>query len=95
MKKSIICNDKRCYVCGTTANLHLHHCLYGSANRKKSDDDGLMIFLCGYHHNLSEHGVHFDKQLDRVIKQHAERKWMEYYGKTEQDFIKRYGKSYI
>ena len=95
MKKSIICNDQRCYICGTTANLHKHHVMYGSANRKKSEEDGLWVYLCGYHHNLSNDGVHFNKQLDKTLKNHAERKWMEYYGKSEQDFIKRYGKSYI
>ena len=93
--KSIISNEKRCYICGTTLNLHRHHVMFGFANRKKSEEDGLWVYLCGPHHNLSPQGVHFDKQLDKVLKNHAERKWMEFYDKTEDDFIKRYGKSYI
>lgn len=94
MKLSIMQKTPVCYVCGTRQNLHRHHCLYGSANRKLADADGLWIFLCAYHHNMSDHGVHFDKALDMRIKQDAQTAWEETYGRRE-DFVKRYGKNYL
>lgn len=95
MTKSIICNDKVCWVCGTIYNLHLHHTLYGVRNRKKADQDGLVVWLCGKHHNQSNDGVHFNKELDTRLKEISEQAWLDHYGKTVEDFIKRYGKNYI
>ena len=94
MMMSILSNKPECYVCGARHNLHRHHCIYGSANRRLSDADGLWIYLCPYHHNMSDHGVHFDKKLDERIKQDAQNAWEERYGNREA-FIKRYGKSYL
>lgn len=79
--KSIIQNDmSKCYVCGTTQNLHIHETFYGSANRKKSIEWGCYISLCGHHHNLSNDGIHFNKELDLQVKQEAQRKFEELYG---------------
>ena len=64
MAKSIMQTEKRCYVCGTTYNLHDHHIFYGTANRKQSEKHGFKVFLCGRHHNLSNEGVHFNPDLD-------------------------------
>lgn len=95
MTKSIICNDKRCFICGTENNIHIHHLIYGSANRKKSEEDGLWVYLCGKHHNLSAEGVHYNKALDLRFKKMAEKRWIDFYGKSEESFIKRYGKNYL
>ena len=32
---------------------------------------------------------------DAFVKEFSKEKWQEYYGKTKEDFIERYGKSYI
>ena len=95
MTKSIISNEKRCVVCGKTSNLHFHHCLFGK-NRKKADEDGLTIYLC-YDHHEGTKGVHGKDghDLDTKLKQIAEWTWIEHYGKTEDDFIERYGRSYL
>ena len=94
MTLSILSNKPCCYVCGTTNNLHRHHCIYGTANRRLSDQYGLWVYLCAYHHNMSDHGVHFDKNLDLRLKQEAQNAWEERYG-TRQDFINVFGKSYL
>lgn len=93
--KSIINIEKQCYICGTTINLHLHHILFGK-NRKKADEDGLVIYLCYYHHE-GTYGVHGKNghELDLKLKQIAEERWCKFYNKTPQQFIKRYGKNYI
>ena len=95
MKSSIINNEKRCYLCGERNNIHLHHILFGK-NRKNADEDGLTVYLC-YNHHESTTGVHGKKghDLDLKLKQIAEKRWLEYYGKTIDDFISRYGRNYL
>ncbi len=94
--KSIIQTEKKCYVCETTYNLHSHHCMHGTANRKLADQDGLTVYLC-YEHHEGNMGVHSKNghELDLELKQLAQRRWMEYYSKTEDDFRQRYGRSYL
>lgn len=94
--KSIIQKEKKCYVCETTYNLHSHHCLHGTANRKLADQDGLTVYLC-YEHHEGNMGVHSKNghELDLELKQLAQKRWMEYYDKTEDDFRQRYGRSYL
>ena len=94
MARSILQRNKACYVCGTTLNLHLHHIFYGTGNRKLSDKDGCVIYLCHAHHTGGQ-GVHFDRRLDLTIKAKCQIEWQRQYGKTTEDFIKRYGKNYL
>ena len=74
---------------------HRHEIFFGTANRKKSIEDGLVIFLTPNMHNMSDHGIHFDKHFDLYAKRQGERAWLSYYGKTVKDFIERYGKNYL
>ena len=84
-------SDHECYFCLTTKRLFTHHCLHGTSNRKKADKDGLTVKLCLMCHTaLHDHGTG-DYQLMKL----AQVKWMKHYGKTEKDFIDRYGKSYL
>ena len=92
MSKSILQTKKECWVCKTTQNLHRHHCL-GGANRKHSEKYGLTIYLCGYHHNLSNEGVHFNKELDLLVKQMAQKKFEEIY--SHEQFMKIFKRNYL
>lgn len=93
--KSIISEKKECNVCKTTNNLHLHHIMFGK-NRKKADKDGLTIYLC-YEHHEGTNGVHGKNghDLDIKLKQLAEKRWLEYYNTTIEDFISIYGRNYL
>ena len=91
---SIMSNDRKCYVCGYTQGIHKHHIFFGTANRKISEQDGCWCYLCAVHHNMSRVGVHFNRDLDLKIKRECQEKWEENFG-TREDFIKRYGKSYL
>ena len=93
MSQSIISNEKRCLICGTTFNLHKHHIFYGS-NRQRSEKDGCWVYLCAWHHNLSGHGIHFDKELDIQVKRLCQRIWEKKLG-NRQDFIEAYGRSWL
>jgi hypothetical protein len=74
---------------------HRHEIFFGNRNRKKSIEDGLVVFLRPELHNASNLGVHYNKQLDLELKIAGEKRWCEYYNKTPDEFRKRYGKNYL
>ena len=92
--KSIIQTEKECYFCKTTQSLELHHIFFGVANRRLSDSDGLVCFLCAPHHR-GIIGVHSNREKDLELKRIAEKAYLSYYNKTTDDFIKKYGKNYL
>jgi len=91
--KSIIQENKECFVCKTTQNLHEHHIFFNTANRKQSEATGLKIFLCARHHNMSDEGIHFNKELDLEVKRYAQ----EIFEKTHsrEEFRSLFGKSWL
>lgn len=91
---SILQDEKKCYVCGQELGLHTHEVFFGK-NRQNSIEDGCCVYLCGRHHNLSKEGVHFNHSLDLKLKKEMEKKWLETYDKTIENFIERYGRNYI
>lgn len=91
---SILQQNKCCLVCGTNKDIHIHEVFFGR-NRQKSIEDGCCVYLCGMHHNLSNKGIHFNKNLDTKVKKLMEGKWLEYYNKTIDDFRKRYYCNYL
>jgi hypothetical protein len=99
---SIIAPLDRCAICGAVNGLELHHVLYGTANRKLADADGLTVMLC-YTHHRGAFGIHNPdprnaskvKEWDLDLKASAQLKWMQYYGKTKEEFIARYGRNYL
>jgi hypothetical protein len=84
--------NKYCFVCGYTQGLHRHH-IYGGRNRKISEKQGFVVYLCGYHHNLSDKGVHFDSELDLKIKAQAQRIFEKEH--TREEFMELIGRSYL
>lgn len=92
---TIMQKNKECYKCKKVYGLEFHHCFFGS-KRKKSDEDGLTVWLC-YEHHRGNMGVHSKKghEFDLYLKQIAQLRWQEFYNKTEDQFRKRYGKSYL
>lgn len=91
MSKSILSNEKKCYVCGTTVNLHKHHIYFG-AFRPISEKYGCWCYLCGRHHNQSNDGVHFNRELDLQLKRKAQEKFSKNY---DIDFISIFHKNYL
>lgn len=92
--KSILQENKECYICKTTNWLEAHH-VFGGANRKLSEKYGLKIYLCHRHHNEPPDGIHFDSWLMDRIKQDAQQIFMEHYNKTADEFRQIFGKNYI
>lgn len=84
-------NLYKCIVCGAPAQ-HMHHVFMGS-KRKLADQDNYIIPLCYRHHLDSKDGIHFNTQLreewQQIAQEHFERTH------TREEFIKRYGRSYL
>ena len=94
MSKSIISEKKRCFVCGRCSGIERHHIMHG-ANRSNAEEDGLWVYLCADCHRGTE-GVHGrdGHELDMELKTMAQERWEQKYGSRE-DFVHRYGKSFI
>lgn len=84
----------RCYVCGCTRGIEVHHIIHGTANRKLSDKYGLVVGLC-YQHHRGGFGVHGKngQPLNRKLKIEAQNAFTEVY--KELDFRQIFGKNYI
>ena len=79
-----------CLLCGKHGQTQKHHLMSGAANRRLSEEDGLFIYVCPMCHEM----IHRFPEINRTTKQFAEKVWRDYYGKSKEEFIKRYGKSF-
>lgn len=93
MARSIIQSEKECFVCKTTLNLHEHHVFFGTGNRKISERYGMKVWLCQEHHT-GRNGVHFDRQLDLLIKTVAQGTFEKEIGNRD-EFRRLFGRSYL
>jgi hypothetical protein len=46
-------------------------------------------------HHTGRLGIHFNKKENLKLKQECEKAWLDHYGKTKEDFIRRYGRNYL
>lgn len=86
-KKSIIVDDmEHCKLCGSPY-VEIHHCLHGTANRKKADKYNLVIPLCHEHHTGGKQSAHLNARYDLMYKKMAQKAFEEKIG-TREEFIK-------
>lgn len=74
--------------------LHRHEIFYGR-NRKLSIKYGLVVFLTPEMHNMSDKGVHFNKEFDNWLKQEGQRVAMECYNWSTEYFMQIFGRNYL
>lgn len=91
---SILQDTKECYITGAKTGLHCHH-VFGGPNRNNSEKYGLWVWLRSDWHNMSDYGVHFNKDLRQRLQAQAQEKAMEHYGWSVEDFTKIFGRNYI
>ena len=93
--ESIIQKDtSKCFICHSRSWLEWHH-VFGGALRSKSEKLGLKVRLCHYCHNEPPKGVHQNAYIRRKLQAHVQKKAMEHYGWTIEDFRREFYKSYI
>lgn len=76
--KSIIQDEKKCFITGQTYWLECHHIFFGRANRKLSEKYGLKVWLTRELHR-GINGVHFNRELDLKLKRIAQEKFEKVY----------------
>lgn len=91
--KSLLSRNRECYICGTVYNLHKHHIIHGTANRKMSEKYGCWCYLCFTHHNGSNKSVHMDSKMDIELKERCQREFEKKY--TRNDWRRIFGRSYL
>jgi len=69
--------------------------VFGGALRDKSDRLGLVVRLCHYCHNEPPGGVHQNRERRRKLQALAQKKAMEEYGWSVEDFIREFYKNYL
>ena len=93
--KSIIDRDMKgqCFICGKTGYTERHH-IYGSANRKYSEQYGLTVYLCPECHRTSDVSAHKNKEVRYTLQRIGQRTFETKCGSREQ-FVKMFGKNYL
>lgn len=71
---------------------HKHH-IFGASNRKWSEKYGLFIWLEPKMHNMSDMGVHFNKDFDNYLKKIGQTAFEEVYPNL--DFLEIFGRNYL
>ena len=87
-------SDKKCFFCWNTQNLEEHHCLHGTANRKKAEKYGLTVWLCNYHHTGGLKSVHRCKETDKILQVFAQKYFLENIGDMDL-WMREFGKNYL
>lgn len=100
MSKSIMQKkDGTCYLCRKLYNgdwnqeVEEHHVMFGTADRKLSEHYGLKVYLCLGHHRNSAEAVHRNKKNDLILKEDAQKAFMENY--PDRDWMEVFGRNYL
>lgn len=99
MAESIIQQDKtHCFICEMSEcgdHLDKHH-IFGGALRGKSEQYGLTVYI---HHNkchiFGKNSAHMNRNVQAKLERIAQKKAMEYYGWTAEEFSRIFYKNYL
>ena len=76
--------------------------IFGGANRRLSEQDGLVVNLCHSCHNEPPYGVHFNKETMERLHRYGQKMWEDRQvdngmsrDEARKAFIRKYGKNYI
>lgn len=92
MAKSIMQDEKRCYLCGKLTDLEKHHVFGGVANRPISEKLGLWVYLCRECHTGQE-GAQYNKWTNLRLKQDAQYAFERTH--TRSELMRWIGKNYL
>lgn len=91
--KSLLSEEKKCYVCGNPY-VELHH-VYGGSYRAKSTKYSCTVYLCSYHHRLQGGpGANNPiKEVDTLLKRDCQMAFEKIYGHDQ--FMKVFRRNYL
>ena len=90
-RKSIISTYNRCFLCGSSKHIEIHH-IFNGPLRKKSTEYGLVVPLCDKCHR-GDNGVHNNHEKMLFIKRIGQQMFTKYYPKL--DFVEIFHKNYL
>lgn len=92
--KSIMQEERECYLTGAKSGLHRHH-IFGAFNRNNSEKYGLWVWLRWDRHIAdSPHRTpHNDAEIDLMLKREAQRKFEEIYSRDV--FMQIFGRNWL
>ena len=97
-KKKKPAQERRCALCGRNGvgdPLEEHH-IFGGANRKKSEEYGLTVWLCGNRcHREGAEAVHRNARSQEKLHIMGQLKAMREQGWTKEEFRAVFGKNYL
>ena len=70
-----------------------HHVFFGSANRRKSDNWGMVARLCPDCHRLSNMAVHNNREVDLLLKRRFQERFEQEHG--HELFMHEFRRNYI
>lgn len=94
--KSIVTdNDFACYFCGKPAVCE-HHLIFGKGIRDLAEEDGLKVPVCNTCHTIGTLSgrIHDNSMAEKLSKKLGQAIYESKLGTREQ-FVKRYGRSYL
>ena len=92
MSKSIMQEEKECYLTGATQGLHKHHIMRGS-RRKQAETWGCWVWLRADWHTGTLYSVHEDKRLERQLQIECQQRFERLYG--HEKWMRVFGKNYM
>lgn len=105
MAKSIIQEkteklDRECFLCmrnygiHNNIDLHKHHFMHGTANKKLAEKYGLWAYVCNTrHHEYGPESPHGNPDVDRELRKIAQEKFEELHGHDK--WMEVFGKNYL
>ena len=90
---------KECFLCriekyvANTKNLHRHHFMHGTANKRLAEHWGLWGYLCIEHHTVGPEAVHNNNEKDLFLMQVAQGRFEKLYGHDK--WMEIFGKNYL
>ena len=97
-KPSLYSDEPVCFLCQSNV-VHRHHIYPGCGRREVSEQEGCWVYLCPRHHNMSNQGIHLDREFDRRMREDCQRRWEEREGlegeEAHDEFRKLFGVSYL
>jgi len=91
--KSILSDEERCYLCGSTTNLETHHIFFGTALRPIADKHGFKVKLCLICHRDQKRGAHGNREMDLKLKRDCQKAYEKKHNR--EDWMKIIGRNYL
>lgn len=90
--------DNKCWLCGRNGAadpLDRHH-IFPGKSRSLSEKYGLTVYLCHDRcHIFGRYAVHRNAETRRLLQSWGQKKAMEEYGWTTEEFIRIFGRNYL